>query len=97
VGEDGAEIATFMLGVMRDERARTADRLEAGRWLSDRGWGKAVQTLDLDVVAHPPLDVTRFSDSDLEALIAIFEKYRPNAAELVASGEIELTTSATRG
>jgi hypothetical protein len=83
-----------MLSVMRDEKARTADRLEAAKWLADRGFGRSVQTLDLDVTAHPPIDVTQLSTPDLEALIEIFQKYRPNAVELVTSGEITFTSSA---
>lgn len=93
VGEDGEAIAVYMLSVMRDDKARTADRLEAAKWLADRGFGRTVQTLDLDVTAHPPIDVTEISTPDLEALIGIFEKYRPGAGELVASGEIAVTTS----
>jgi hypothetical protein len=77
VGDDGEAIAVYMLSVMRDEKARTADRLEAARWLADRGFGRSVQTLDLDVTAHPPIDVTQLSTPDLEALIEIFQKYRP--------------------
>lgn len=95
VGEDGAAIADYMLSVMRDEGARTADRLEAAKWLADRGFGRSIQTLDLDVTAHRPVDVTQLSDSDLEALIAIFEKYGPNAVEMVASRELAFTTSAS--
>ena len=37
VGDDGEAIAVYMLSVMRDEKARTADRLEAAKWLADRG------------------------------------------------------------
>jgi hypothetical protein len=50
--------------------------------------GRTVQNLDLDVTAHPPIDVTQLSTPDLEALIAIFERCRSNARELVASGEL---------
>jgi hypothetical protein len=89
VGEDGEAIAVYMLSVMRDEKARTADRLEAAKWLADRGFGRSVQTLDLDVTAHPPIDVTQLSTPDLEALIAILRKYTSNAVDLVRSGEIK--------
>jgi hypothetical protein len=41
VGEDGEAIAAYMLSVMNDDRSRTADRIEAGKWLADRGFGKA--------------------------------------------------------
>ena len=96
--DHGEAIAEYMLSVMHDESARTADRLEAAKWLADRGFGRSVQTLNpgLDVTAHPPLDVTQLSTPDLEALIAIFERYRSNARELVGSGEIVLTTSAPK-
>jgi hypothetical protein len=40
VGEDGDEIVRFWLALMRDETAKTADRLEASRLLAVRGWGK---------------------------------------------------------
>jgi hypothetical protein len=94
VGDRGEVIADYMLSVMHDEKARTAGRLEAAKWLADRGFGRAVQTLDFDVTAHPPIDVTKLSTPDLEALIAVFERYRSNARELIASGEIAFTTSA---
>lgn len=49
VGEDGGAIAEYMLFVMEDDRARTADRIEAGRWLADRGFGKAALVSDAGV------------------------------------------------
>ena len=39
MGEDGEAIAEYMLWVMTDERARTADRIEAGKWFADRALG----------------------------------------------------------
>jgi hypothetical protein len=66
VGEDGDAIADYLFSVMSDEKARTADRLEAAKLLADRGFGRTVQTLDLDVTAHPPIDVTQLSTPDLE-------------------------------
>jgi len=41
VGEDGAKLAQFWMGVMLDETRRDSDRLEASRLLAERGWGKA--------------------------------------------------------
>jgi hypothetical protein len=49
VGDDGEQIAVFLLEVMHDPRQRTRDRLEAARLLGDRGWGKPVVSIDLDV------------------------------------------------
>jgi len=85
-----------MAGVMADESARKADRLEAAKWLADRGFGRAVQALDIDVSRHPSLVITRFSSADLEALIAIVEKYEPHAAELAQSGEIPFDAGPVR-
>lgn len=45
---DGAEVVAYMLRVLRDERQPTALRMAAGQWLADRGFGKAVQTVELD-------------------------------------------------
>jgi hypothetical protein len=97
VGDDGEAIAVYMLSVMQDAKARTADRLEAAKWLADRGFGRSIQTLDMDITAHPAIDVTTISTEDLEAMLAILEKYEPNAAELGAAGELEICSSATAG
>ena len=80
VGEDGDLIAQYMLSVMTDERARTADRIEAAKWLGDRGFGRSVQTLDVDVSTYPFIDITKVSDDDLDALIGIVERYAPSLA-----------------
>jgi hypothetical protein len=79
-----------MYEVMSNEGARTADRLEAARWLADRGFGRSVQALDIDVSQHPTIDVSKFTTEDLDALIAIFEKYEPNAAQLAQSNEFRV-------
>ena len=68
MGEDGEVIATYMLSVMHDERARTADRIEAAKWLADRGFGRPVQALDIDVGAYRYLDLTTLTLEDLEVL-----------------------------
>jgi hypothetical protein len=44
VGDDGEEIARFMLAVLRDEAERVY-RLRAAEWLADRGWGRAPQVI----------------------------------------------------
>jgi uncharacterized protein DUF5681 len=79
VGEDGHAIADFMFSVMTDNASRTADRLEAARWLADRGFGKAVETVDVGVKHDTwPEILTEMSGDDLDTLIAILEKYQPN-------------------
>jgi hypothetical protein len=52
------------------------------------GFGRSVQPVDLDVNQPHALNVSDFSTEDLELLIAIFEKYAPNVAEIVESGKI---------
>jgi hypothetical protein len=78
VGEDGEAIAAFMLGVMLDDRERTRDRLEAARFLAERGWGRPVQALDVEVVPRaPPLDpemLAALSDDELDTALALLAK-----------------------
>jgi hypothetical protein len=47
VGSDGERIATFFFDVMTDPTERTADRMEAARWLGDRGFGKVTTPAEL--------------------------------------------------
>jgi hypothetical protein len=61
VGDDGTAIAEFMHAVMVDEGARTADRLEAARWLADRGFGKSLQAVEIDLEAKEGFDVDAFA------------------------------------
>lgn len=46
--KDGAELVAYMLAVLRAPKQPTALRLLAAQWLADRGFGKAVQTVELD-------------------------------------------------
>ena len=43
VGDDGHAIAEYMFTVRSDETQRTADRMEAAKWLADRGFGRSIQ------------------------------------------------------
>jgi hypothetical protein len=79
VGEDGEAIAEYMLSVMRDEKARTADRLEAAKWLADRAFGRSVQTMDLDITSRPAIDLTKLSMGDLQG--ACQARFGPNSIE----------------
>jgi hypothetical protein len=88
VGDDGRAIAEFMFGVLSDETQRTADRMEAAKWLADRGFGRAVQALDIDVPSS--LDINDFSTDDLRAIAEILRKYSPEVAELAGEGELRL-------
>jgi hypothetical protein len=61
VGDDGTAIAEFMYSVMADEGVRTADRLEAARWLADRGFGKPPQDVELALKGQETVDVHAFA------------------------------------
>jgi hypothetical protein len=84
-----------MYEVMTNPKARTADRLEAGRWLGDRGFGRSVQPVDLDVNQYPALDVSALSTEDIDALLAILEKYTPEVVDMAQTGEIPFRTQTT--
>jgi Family of unknown function (DUF5681) len=44
---DGAELVEFMLRVLRAKRQPMRLRMEAAAWLADRGFGKALQQMEL--------------------------------------------------
>ena len=83
VGEDGRAIAEYMSSVMEDDRARTADRIDAGEWLADRGFGKAPLVVTAGVTAEHLLQdyFRKLSLEDLEAMQAILEKYSSDVIE----------------
>ena len=89
VGENGKAIAEYMLSVMEDERARTADRIEAGKWLANRGFGSAPLVIDTGVTPEQLLQdyFSKFSLEDLQAMKAILKRYSPDEGELGESRE----------
>ena len=94
VGDQGEAIAEFMFEVMNDESARRADRIDAGRWLADRGFGRAPVQTEIPVCEHPSIDLSGFSPEDLEAMLAILERHDPGAREQAASGRIHIDVGA---
>lgn len=92
VGEDGGAIAEYMLNVMNDERARTADRIEAGKWLADRGFGKAPFVIDASMSPQELLQdfFSKLLLEDLETMRAILRKGRPDPDEITARNQIAL-------
>ena len=94
VGDQGEAIAEFMFEVMNDESARRADRIDAGRWLADRGFGKAPVQTEIPACEHPSIDLSGFSPEDLEAMLAILERHDPGAREQAASGRIYIDVGA---
>ena len=53
VGDDGRRVADFMVAVLEDEHERTEVRMEAGRWLADRGFGRAHVPVDAKQPEEP--------------------------------------------
>lgn len=54
---DGAELVEFYLRILRGKRQPLRYRLEAAAWLADRGFGKALQQLDIGGVPGEPLTI----------------------------------------
>ena len=84
--DDGRELADFALGVLRNESGayRHVDRWDALKWLSDRGFGKPIQT-QIEVAASDDaedlpdldsLDPVQLAEADAEVgkLIAQIRK-----------------------
>ena len=61
VGDDGTAIAEFMQVAMVDDAERTTDRLEAARWLADRGFGRSPQDVELGLRGQEAVDVQAFA------------------------------------
>jgi len=65
-----------MVDVLGDKTAKRADRLEAAKWLADRGFGKAVQAVEVEVPVQSWASVlARLPIEDLQTMIAILEKH----------------------
>jgi len=96
VGEDGHAIAEFMFIVLSDETERTADRMEAAKWLADRGFGKAALVVDVSPVTEHVFRefLTGLSTEDLEAMAAILQKYSPDAPQLAESSDLRSSAGA---
>ena len=92
VGEDGELLLQFMIDMLGDDNARTADRLDAARWLADRGFGKAVQAVEIDVPTHSWANaLAGLPKEDLETMRAILAKHGGSdaaAGELVRAPQI---------
>jgi hypothetical protein len=46
VGPDGEAIVAYMVEIMQNPAERTRDRMDAARWLADRGFGKATPAVE---------------------------------------------------
>lgn len=79
VGGDGLVLAQIMTSIATDEKETTRDRIEATKWLADRGWGKAPAYAPIE----PGDDVDPLDLSNEEArLIAVdFDRKIDEVAE----------------
>lgn len=55
--KDGQELVRFMLGVLRGRKTPLRLRMEAAAWLADRGFGKALQQMELSGPGAEPLTI----------------------------------------
>jgi|GEM_PF-4486516 len=56
--KDGAELVEFFLAIFRGKRkAPLRQRIEAATWLADRGFGKALQQMELSGPDSEPLTI----------------------------------------
>jgi hypothetical protein len=87
---EGEELADFYLAIFRGEKIDgkkpgLRHRMEAGTWLSDRGFGKAVQQSDIKVDHHKPDH--RLSTYSLEQLNALLDALENRVPTLEIDGE----------
>ena len=87
---EGEELADFYLAIFRGEKIDgkkpgLRHRMEAGTWLSDRGFGKAVQQSDIKVDHHKPDH--RLSTYSLEQLNALLDALEDRVPTLEIDGE----------
>ena len=87
---EGEELADFYLAIFRGEKIDgkkpgLRHRMEAGTWLSDRGFGKAVQQSEIKVDQHKPDH--RLSTYSLEQLNALLDALENHVPTLEIDGE----------
>lgn len=64
---DGADLVKHALKVWRDKKATPKDRQWAHEWLCDRGFGKAVQSVDVGFDGEHSLDEQPINMEDLSS------------------------------
>jgi hypothetical protein len=78
VGEGGEAITEFMFSVMVDESQRISQRMDAAKWLADRGFGRA-SDVELPTSGWcEDVDLNRLSLEELRQLEAIVSKFVAN-------------------
>ena len=69
VGEDGEPLVRLWLEIALDPSQKTSDRLEASRLLADRGWGKALASVEIDSRVHHGIETPSFPTITLRGLL----------------------------
>jgi hypothetical protein len=68
---DGARLVAYAIGVLQSKDATPASKAWAVEWLSDRGFGKAQQFVEVSGDGAPAkLDLSRLTGEQLVALAA---------------------------
>jgi hypothetical protein len=66
------EVVDFWIEMVRDRGSKGADRLRASENIMDRGWGKAIQTIEADISATTrTIDTSGMTEQEKQALAAI--------------------------
>ena len=73
---DPDELVEFLLGVVRDGKAKIESRLVAAGQLLDRGWGKPLSTVDLNVTGTPGAPTRDLSGMTLDERRELLAKIR---------------------
>lgn len=87
---DGVELVDFHLAMMRDPKNVPTDRLRAAQWLTERGFGKAVERVEVSGPGGGPLQTQSFDyDAALAPLAAgsVGDREPPGEAEGGRGGE----------
>jgi hypothetical protein len=100
---DGRELVQFALRVLRDESIDLRLRIAALGWLADRGWGKALVSIEVDTPgAIDPLAMTSLErEQEIERLLEKRATARaaaqPSHTELPASAKTRPTPHQASG
>jgi hypothetical protein len=70
---DGAELVEYALKVFRDPEASERSRVDMHAWLSDRGFGKPLQSVEIGSGEVKPVDLSslNLTTEQLEQLAAL--------------------------
>lgn len=72
---NGDELVEFALATLRDASVRRRDRLDALRWLADRGFGAAPLVVEVSSGDEPPAaNYDALDAAELELLVALLDK-----------------------